>query len=84
MFGYHCPDCVALFAEMRSAVNEAEATAKIARDLIHASKPSEHVDELRQIRERWENANRRWVEASTDLKNHFATHHGTPISVPAK
>jgi hypothetical protein len=80
MLGYHCPDGVALFAEMRSAANEADATAKIARDLIHASKPSQHVDGLRQIREQWENAHRRWEEASTNLKNHFATHHSAPIS----
>lgn len=44
MLGYHCRDSVALFAEMSSAANEADATAKIARDLIHASNPSEHVD----------------------------------------
>jgi hypothetical protein len=68
MLGYHCPDGVALFTEMRSAANEADGTAKIARDLIHASKPSEHVDGLRQIREQWENARRRWEEASTNLK----------------
>jgi hypothetical protein len=29
MLVFHCPECVALFAEMRSAVNEADATTKL-------------------------------------------------------
>ena len=42
MLGYHCADCVALFAEMH-AVNETDLTTEIAKVLIHASKPSEDV-----------------------------------------
>ena len=67
-----CPACLALFGEMRLAVNEAEAITQQARILIHASKPSEHVDAW-QIRERGENARQKWLAAAASLKNHFAT-----------
>ena len=71
--GYPCRDCLALLGEMRLAVNEAAAITEQAGVLIHATKPSEHIDEMEQIRARWEIAQQRWVLAAADLKNHFAT-----------
>lgn len=68
-----CPNCLALFDEMRLAVDEADVITAQAGILIHASKPAEHVDEWRQIRERWENARQEWLAAAASLKNHFAT-----------
>jgi hypothetical protein len=41
---------------------------------------SENVNECWQITERWENARRRWSEASTDFKNHLATRRSTLAS----
>jgi len=73
-----CRDCFALSGEMRSAITEANALVEEAGVLIHASKPSEHFDKLRQIRERWQNTCRRWSEASMDLKNHCEAHESAP------
>ena len=70
---YRCPACFALFGEIRLAVNEAAAIAEQARIVIHATKPSEHIDEWKQIRGRWEDAHQKWVLAAANLKNHFAT-----------
>jgi hypothetical protein len=80
MFGHPCKECQTLFAEMRSAVDDAKSIAAEAGVLIYANKPSEHIDGWWQIRGRWQSANRRWMLASAGLKNHFATHHGTSIS----
>jgi hypothetical protein len=66
---------------MHSAVDDAKSVVDEAGVLIHVSKPSEHGDGWCQIRDRWQSASRKWMLASGDLKNHFATHHGTPISV---
>ena len=81
MFGYLCKDCHTLLAEMRSAITEANAFVAEAGVLIHASKPSKHIDVWWQTRDRWQNAHLRWMLASAGLKNHFATHHATLISV---
>ena len=81
MFGHRCKDCHALFVEMRSVVDDAKSIVAEAGVLIHASKSSEHVDGWWQIRDRWQSVSRRWMLASAGLKNHFATHHATLISV---
>ena len=73
MLGNSCADCVALFGEMSSAVTEADAITEQARVLIHASKPSDHVDERCRMREHWEDVRHRWVVAAQNLKNHSAT-----------
>lgn len=73
MLGYRCRDCFALFGDMRLAVNEGAAIAKRAGILIHATKPSEHIDEWEQIKERWGDAHQRWELAAASLKDHFAT-----------
>ena len=81
MLGYHCPDCVTLFAEMHSAAMEAKAIAQDARVLSRAGNrggPLAH--EWRQTKQSWENARRRWLAASTDLLSHLATHRSTPTS----
>ena len=81
MFGNSCPDCVALFVEMRSAIMEANAIIENAKALRRAgNRRSPHVPKWWAITESWENARRRWREASTEFKNHAATHHSTPIS----
>jgi hypothetical protein len=75
MLGLSCPDCVALFAEMRLAITEAKSIAQEAGALSRTGNlPIEDVDEWWQIAERWENARRRWSEASTDFKIHLSTH----------
>ena len=51
-----CPQCQALLEEMRSAVNEAATITDKAEALTHASEPSKHIDEWRQLRARWEDA----------------------------
>ena len=71
MFGHSCQDCRALFVEMRSAVDDAKAIVAEAGELIHASKPSEHLDGWWQTRDRWQSAHRRWMLASAELKNHL-------------
>ena len=80
MHNHSCPYCVALFTEMRSAVDEAKTIAQKAGALIHASRPSEHIDGWMQSRERWQNARRRWLEAARDLQNHLSRHPCTPTS----
>ena len=81
MVGLSCPDCVALFAEMRSAITEAKSIAQDAAALSRAGNlPIEGVNEWWQISERWESARLRWSEASTDYKNHLAKHPCTPTS----
>jgi hypothetical protein len=74
MFDHPCKDCHALFGEMRSAVDDAKAIVAEAGELIHASKPSEHLDGWWQTRDRWQSARQRWLEASRNLQNHLATH----------
>jgi hypothetical protein len=69
MFDHSCPHCVALFAEMHSAVSEARAY-----------RWKEDVQDWWQFMKSWENARLKLVLASTDYENHLATHHGTPIS----
>jgi hypothetical protein len=56
MLSKFCPDCDVLFAKVHSAMTEADEIIEEAGTVIHASKPSEHVDEWWQIRERWDNA----------------------------
>lgn len=74
-----CPDCLALLAEMESAITEANATIQEGESLIYTGKPPEHIEEWRQIMELWENAHRRWVIAAKNFRNHIATkHQGTP------
>jgi hypothetical protein len=81
MLGHSCADCVALFAEMRSAITEAKSIAQDAGALSRAGNlPIEDVNEWWQITDRWENARQRWVQASTDFKTHLATHRTTPTS----
>ena len=80
MFGHRCRDCHALLVEMRSAVEDGKAIVAEAGVLIHANKPSEHIDGWQQARERWESAHQKWILASADFKNHLATHHSTPIA----
>jgi hypothetical protein len=80
MLDYSCAECVALFTEMRSAVDEAKTITQKAGTLIHASKPTEHIDGWEQTRECWQSARRRWVQASTDFKTHVSTHRNTLTS----
>ena len=81
MFGNACPDCVAFFAEMHSAIMEANAITENAKAVRCAGdRRSPPVLKWWEITESWENARRRWREASTDFKNHVATHHSPPIS----
>lgn len=75
MFGNSCPHCMAFFAEMHSAIMEANAITENAKALSRVSKRR-----WWEITESWENARRRWREASTEFKNHAATHHTTPLT----
>jgi len=77
-----CPDCDVLFAKVHSAITEADEVIEEAGTLIQANKPSEHVDEWRQIREQWDHARRTWVVAAMNLKNHVATRH--PSKAPSQ
>ena len=72
MAGYACRDCFVLLSEMRLALNEATAITEEAGILIHATRPSQHIDEWARIRERWEDAHQKWELAAANLKNHFA------------
>ena len=74
---YTCDECRALLAEMRSALIEAKAVTQDTRALNRASNRSS--EERWQITERWENARRRWVLASAELRIHLiGTHRPTP------
>jgi len=74
-----CPDCDVLFGQLHPAITEADAIIVEAGTVIQADKPSEHVDEWRLIRERWEKAHKTWVLAAMNLKNHVVTtHQSTP------
>jgi len=75
MLDYRCNVCESLLAKMRSAITEAEEIVKASGKLIHATRPSEHVEEWWVMRGRWENSRRTWVTAAMNLKNHFATKH---------
>jgi hypothetical protein len=75
MLDYPCNVCQSLLAKMRSAITEAEEIVKASGKLIHATKPSEHVEEWRVMTGRWETARRTWVVAAMNLKHHFATKH---------
>jgi hypothetical protein len=69
MVAVSCPYCLALLAEMRSAAMEAGAISEDARAQVRAGGlPEAHA------REWWLDARRRWLDASTDLTNHIATH----------
>jgi hypothetical protein len=48
-----------LRVEMDSAITEANATIQEAKSLIYTGNPPEHIEQWRQIRELWENAQRR-------------------------
>jgi hypothetical protein len=78
MFDHPCKDCNALFGEMHSAIDDAKAIVEEAAALIHATKPSDHIDEWWQTRDRWQTARQRWLEASRHLQNHLATHQSSP------
>jgi hypothetical protein len=79
MLGYRCKDCHVLLAEMHSAAMEAKAIAHDARALSRARNlPEPHPANFGQIRDHWQNARRKWVQASMDFKNHFATHRSAP------
>ena len=70
-----CPYCLALLAEMRSAVMEAGAIIEDARVQTRVGHlPDAHVQEW------WRDAHYRWLDAWTDLRNHFATHSVNPTS----
>ena len=80
MLGHCCPTCLALIANMYSAVTEADGLVEEGRELIGAADPSEHDFQWLQwlqIRKSWENARERWVQASSDFANHFETHRST-------
>jgi hypothetical protein len=69
MFGNSCPDCVAFFAEMHSAIMEANAITENAKALRCAGdRRSPPVPKWWEITESWENARRRWRKASMELK----------------
>ena len=82
MLGYHCPDCVALFAEMQSAIMEANAITEHASALRRAGNNSRaDPQKWGETKQSWENARRRWLAASTDLLSHLAKHRrSTPTS----
>ena len=81
MLGYHCPDCVAIFAEMHSAIMEANAITEHAKALRHAGvRHGTHLLEWWETKESWDNARRRWLAASTDLLSHLAKHRSTLTS----
>jgi hypothetical protein len=81
MFGHLCKECHALLAEMHSAITETKAITANAKALRRERNwAGKDIDEWRQITEVWENARRRWILASSELKHHVATHHSTPIS----
>jgi len=80
MLGHRCKDCQALFVEMRSAVDDAKAIVTEAGVLIHANKPSEHLDGWCQIRDQWHGASLRWMLAAAEFKKHLATHQVAPAS----
>jgi hypothetical protein len=74
MLGHSCAHCVALFGEVRSAVNQAKSIAQDAGVLSRAGiRTIEGINEWWEITERWENVRRRWSDASTDFKNHRNT-----------
>ena len=77
MLGHSCADCVALFAEMRSAITEAKSIAQDARALSRERNPTPKINEWRQIRELWESAHVRWVWVRMNLKNNLETHRST-------
>ena len=78
MFSYPCKRWHALVAEMHSAIIEAKAIVHDARPLSRASNRSS--EKWWQITERWENARRRRILASAELKIHLTTHRTTPTS----
>jgi hypothetical protein len=80
MFGYSCKDCHALFAEMHSAIMEANTITGHVKALRRTDRRRANRLEWWEIKEAWENTRRRWQKASTEFKTHVATHHSTPIS----
>jgi hypothetical protein len=72
MVGVSCPYCLALLAEMRSAIMEVNAILENARARTRLGDVPAPVDE-------WNlSARHRWLDASTDLANHLATHPANP------
>ena len=72
MLSKHCSDCDLLFGQMRATAQEACAIARNARIMIHATRPSAHVDEWEQMREQWEKARRSWLAAARNLNSHLS------------
>jgi len=83
MLGYHCTKCAALFAEMHSAIMEANAITEHANALRRAEdRRVADLQEWWETKKAWENARRRWLAASTDILSHLAKYRSTPT--PAK
>jgi hypothetical protein len=73
MVAVSCPYCLALLAEMRSAIMEADAIIEDSRAWIRLSDlPAANVNEW------YRNARHRWLDASADITNHVATHSVNP------
>ena len=66
-----------LSGEVRSGKSIAQDAGVLSRE---GNRTIEGINEWWEISERWENACRRWSEASTDFKNHLATRRSTLAS----
>jgi hypothetical protein len=79
MLGYPCPVCSALFAEMHSAITEANALVDHALAMSHANLPERNFDDWHRITRAWGDAERRWQVASREYLEHIETH-SAPLS----
>jgi hypothetical protein len=74
MFGDPCPVCRTLFAEMHSAISEANALVEHALAMSHANLPERNFDDWRRITRAWRDAERRWQVAAREFQVHIETH----------